>query len=302
MVNVRGTQSLVHMVGACAKRPGLLALELLWRWGFGIPALAILGYEGMRLLANPALSRENLSDFPLQDPLAAAQQVTSIVHQLLPPVLGLIRWLFPVLALGWAAASGLGRSVLLKRLDPGMRFAPFTLIALQLLRIFALASAAICWFAAVRWAAGSTLDRAEPNLVAYFAWVICLSLGASVLWAMVSWIVSVAPLVATFENVGVWRSLARSLHLGPLTGKMVEVNLVLIIVKLALMVLAMFFSAILLPFTTEVGEPLYLWWAVVSVLYLAASDFFQVARLALFVNLLRVYRPQGTVVKPVASI
>ena len=141
-MHVRGTQSFVHMVGACAKRPGLLAIELLWRWGFGIPALAILGYEGMRLLANPALSRENLSDFSFTDPLGGcADQVAAIVHRLLPRVLGFIRWLFPALAIGWAVASGLGRSVLLKRLDPGMRFAPFTLIALQLLRILALAAA-----------------------------------------------------------------------------------------------------------------------------------------------------------------
>ena len=105
-MNVRGTQSLVQVVAACAKRPGLLAIELLWRWGFGIPALALLGYEGMRLLANPALSRENLPDLSLQDPLAAAQQAASIVQQLVAPVLGLVRWLFPVLAVGWAAASG----------------------------------------------------------------------------------------------------------------------------------------------------------------------------------------------------
>jgi hypothetical protein len=289
-VNVRGTQSLVQVVAACAKRPGLLAIELLWRWGFGIPALALLGYEGMRLLANPALSRENLPDLSLQDPLAAAQQAASIVQQLVAPVLGLVRWLFPVLAVGWAAASGLGRSVLLKRLDPGMRFAPFTLMALQLLRIFALAAAAIGWFAAVRWAAGFTLYRAEPNLVAYFAWVICLSLSASVLWAIVSWTISIAPLVAMIDGVGVGGSLARSLRLGPLAGKLVEANLVLIIVKLALTVLAMFFSTMVLPFTSATGEPLYIWWAVVCILYLAASDFFQVARLALFVKLWRMYR------------
>jgi hypothetical protein len=288
---VRGTQSLVRMLGVCAKRPGLLAIEIAWRWGFGIPALALLGYEGMRLLANPALSRENLSGISLEDPLAAAQQVAAVVHQLLPTVLGLTRWLFPVLAAGWAVASGLGRSMLLKRLHPGMGFAPFTLIALQLLRILALAATAIGWFAALRWAADSALNRAEPNLVAYMAWVICLSLGACVLWALLSWTISIALLAATFEGAGLGGSLLRSLRLGPLAGKLIEVNLVLIIVKLALMVLAIGFSAIPLPFAAAMTGPrLYLWWVGVTVLYLAASDFFQVARLALFVELWRVYR------------
>ena len=88
------------------------------------------------------------------------------------------------------------------------------------------------------------------------------------------------------------RSLASSLRQGPLTGKLVEVNLVLGIVRLALIVLAMVFSAIPLPFETDMtGTALYLWWALVTLLYLVASDFFQVARLAAFVQFWRLYHP-----------
>jgi hypothetical protein len=67
--------------------------------------------------------------------------------------------------------------------------------------------------------------------------------------------------------------------------KLVEVNLVLGIVKLALIVLAMVFSAIPLPFEAQMsGKALYIWWGAVGVWYLATSDFFQVARLAAFVE------------------
>ena len=65
------------------------------------------------------------------------------------------------------------------------------------------------------------------------------------------------------------------------------------IVKLALIVLAMVFSAIPLPFEAQMsGHALYLWWAAVGVWYLAASDFFQVARLAAFVEFWQ--RSRGT--------
>ena len=65
------------------------------------------------------------------------------------------------------------------------------------------------------------------------------------------------------------------------------------IVKLALIVLAMVFSAIPLPFTADMtGTPLYLWWAFVTLLYLLASDFFQLARLAAFVEFWRLYHPE----------
>jgi hypothetical protein len=37
------------------------------------------------------------------------------------------------------------------------------------------------------------------------------------------------------------------------------------------------------------GAALYLWWALVTILYLVANDFFQVARLAAFVQFWRTY-------------
>ena len=33
---MRGTQSLVHTLGRCWRRPSLTGLEVLWRWVFGI--------------------------------------------------------------------------------------------------------------------------------------------------------------------------------------------------------------------------------------------------------------------------
>jgi hypothetical protein len=68
---------------------------------------------------------------------------------------------------------------------------------------------------------------------------------------------------------------------------------VLGIVRLALIVLAMVFSAIPLPFAADMtGTALYLWWAFVTLLYLVANDFFQVARLAAFIQFWRLYNPK----------
>ena len=78
------------------------------------------------------------------------------------------------------------------------------------------------------------------------------------------------------------------MRLGPLTMQLIETNLVLGIVKLAIIVLAIVFSAIPLPFEAQMsGSALYIWWVVVGIWYLAASDFFQVARLAAFVEFWR---------------
>jgi hypothetical protein len=279
---VRATQSLLQICVACWKRPGLLGRELLWRWSFGIPAAAILYYQAARIAARVSLGLSGLS---LSDPDQAGQQLTAAAAALEPQVARTLLWLGPLLAVAWAIASGLGRSAVLRRLDPALRPARLTLIWLQLLRIAALAAICLGWYSAIRWAAETTLTNDPPDLVGYSAWVICLTLGIFVLWALLSWIFSIAPVLAILENLGVGRSLARSFHLGAITAKLVEINLVLGIVRLALIVLAMVFSAIPLPFTADMtGTPLYLWWGAVTLAYLVASDFFQVARLAAFVQ------------------
>jgi hypothetical protein len=264
-----------------------LSRELLWRWGFGIPAAALLYYQGVHIAA--AVS-PGLSGLSLSDPMQAGQQIAQAAAAMKPEVQRVAVWLGPLLAIAWAIASGLGRTVVLKRLDPSLHAAPFTLILLQLLRMAALIGVWLGWYRAIQWAANVTLSSATPNLVGWSAWVICLSLGIFVLWALLSWIFSIAPLLAMLEGKGVVRSLASSLRQGALTGKLVEVNLVLGIVRLALIVLAMVFSAIPLPFEADMsGIALYLWWAVVTVLYLIANDFFQVAKLAAFVQFWRTY-------------
>ncbi len=284
----------MHICASCWRRPQLLLRELLWRWVFGLPAAVLVGYEVFRILKGTSLTAESFAGLSLSDPMQAAQQLTVLASTVVDPVVRTALWLGPLLAASWAILSGLGRSALLQRLDPAMRPAPFSLVALQLLRITALVLVSLGWYKAVGWAAENTLADATPNLVAYSAWVICLSLGIFVLWALVSWVFSIAPLLAMLEGKGVARSLARSLRLGPLTGKLVEVNLVLGIVRLALVVLAMVFSAIPLPFETEMtGLALYLWWAAVTLLYLVASDFFQVVRLAAFVRFWQFHQPNA---------
>jgi hypothetical protein len=100
----------------------------------------------------------------------------------------------------------------------------------------------------------------------------------------------VAPLLAMLRDTGIGASLNAAFHLGPLKGKLVEINLVMGIVKIALIVLAMVFSATPLPFESiTTPEFLATWWAGVGVLYLIASDFFHVARLLGYLRLWKAY-------------
>ena len=299
----RGTQSFVRVLSECWRRPGLLGLELLWRWLFGIPLLIVLAWQGFQIYsaAESQFASAGVNQLTLADPLGAAPIIADAYAVVTPPIVHVASWLVPLAAVAWAAASGVGRNAVLRRYDASLPRRPMLLSALQFLRIIFLGASFWLWFSAVQWAANYSLSGAEPNLVAYSALAIFISLGIFILWAVVSWIFSIAPLLVLLENRGLVSSLVRSLRLGPLTGKLVEINLVMGIVKLALIVVAMVFSAMPLPFESVMqGPALYAWWIVVTLLYLVASDFFQVVRLVAFVKLWRAFQ-QWSSELPVAA-
>ncbi|HVJ06891.1 MAG TPA: hypothetical protein VM554_00760 [Acidisarcina sp.] len=298
-VTVRGTQSLVHTLHEVWMRPSLVALEVLWRWLFGAPALWLIYRGAVKILAAAPLESTGVQQLTLQDPWQAAALLSDAAAALIPLVLHAALSLVPLLAVGWAVASGLGRTLVLRRYDRSLPAAPLSMIFLQLLRVIALGAMFAGWFYGLHRVANATLSGpGEPNLLAYLVQVICLSLGLFTLWALASWIFSVAPLLVVLERRSALSSLHRSLHLGrEFTGKLREVNLVMGIVKLALIVLAIVFSATPIPFEAQMsGDALHLWWLIVTLLYFVANDFFQVARLVSFIRFWKVLaaRADGT--------
>jgi hypothetical protein len=305
---IRGTQSFLATIARCWKDPSLLGLELLWRWIFGIPAVAVVGWEAYKILTSVSLAGTGITHFSLIDTVTAAQIISAVADVLLPPIREVARWLLPLLIVAWALASGFGRSLVLRRYDPSLRFAPWLMVSLQLLRILVLGASFALWFAGLHWAAWSSLSGPNPSLVVYFVQAIVLSFAIFFFWALVSWVFSIAPLLALLEGTGIIASLRNSLRFGHgslrgLRSKLVEINLVLGIVKAALIVLAMVFCATPVPFKEEINGPsLYAWWALVSVLYCVASDFFQVARIFGFMELWRaVNRPSQSPEIPIAT-
>jgi hypothetical protein len=74
-------------------------------------------------------------------------------------------------------------------------------------------------------------------------------------------------------------------------SKLAEINLVMGIVKIALLVLAMVFSAAPLPFVDELGQgALHVVWMASTLFFMVASDYFQVVRLKAFVEFWRIFR------------
>jgi hypothetical protein len=149
------------------------------------------------------------------------------------------------------------------------------------------------WLRSIAWVAATHIPAAgEPDLVGYSMWAIFLSLAFFTLWALISWAISIAPLLMLLEKRSALSSLGQSLRLGKaLTGKLVEVSMVMGIVNLALVVLAMVLSAAPLPFSDQLGgDALHVVWAAAVVFYLVATDYFQVVRIRSFMEFWRMFR------------
>jgi len=292
---VRGTQSFVHTLSACWKRPSLTALEVMWRWAYGIPALLVLRYEGLRILQETPVDYGALRNMTVLDPMGSAATMAKAMMALLPPVLKVTLWLAPVLVVVWVVVSSVGRTVVMRRVDGRLHARLGTLMALQAVRVVALLGSFVVWFWGMQWAAGLTVTGpmaagGEPNLVGYFGLAIVGTLGLFTLWAGASRALAVAPLLAMLRGLGVGGSLAAAFRVGPLKSKLVEINLVMGIVKIALMVLALVFSASPLPFeSVTTPEFLFWWWLFVTAIYFVASDFFHVARQVAYLQLWRAY-------------
>ncbi len=290
---VRGTQLLVEHMGEVFRRPSLLAIEVAWRWLFGVPFLLICWRQAQQMLASYPLESSGLDSLDTQNPWIAATQVSNGLAFYQPHVLAILRGLLPAAAASWIVISGLGRGLLLRRIDPRLRFRPFTTMACNGAWLALFGLVVWGWLRSMQWVAATHISAGgEPDLVGYFIWVIFLSLGFFTAFALASWPFSIAPLLAGLEKRSVPSALGQSLRLGkPFTGKLVEINLVLGIVKLALIVVAMVFSAAPLPFSDELGsDAMHAVAAASVVFYLLANDFFQVVRQKAFLDFWRVFR------------
>ncbi len=248
---LRATQSLVSHMGFVWSHPSLTAIEIAWRWIVGVPFLAVAWTQAQRILAQIPPDSAGLDRLDWQNPWLSSVLLADAISRYEPSVASVLRWLLPVAVVVWAIVSGFGRALLLTRMNtldpigkpnqanPIQRLLGF--IGLQALWMIALLACLGAWYRAVGWACATYITiGSQPDLLPYLCWLIFLSLGIFVLWALLSWTLAVAPLMLLLEGDGgpgaSIRALLRSFSLGKtLSGKLMEVSLVLAIVKIMLM-------------------------------------------------------------------
>jgi hypothetical protein len=255
--------------------------------------LLVCWRQAAAILAALPPESTGLTGIDKQNPWVAAVQLADVWARYEPSVAHTLAWLAPAAICAWIVISGIGRNLVFRRLEPGVGFRPIAMMTLQAGMLVVLGAVFLAWFRSMQWVADTHISPAgEADLIGYSIWAIFLSLGFFTLWALVSWPFTVAPLLMVLEQRSPVSALLASFRLGrEFTSKLMEINLVMGIVKLALIVLAMVFSAAPLPFSDELGSDAMHWvWAGATLFFLVASDYFQVVRLKSFVEFWRAFR------------
>src|SRR5579875_671392 len=189
--SVRGTQSFVGVMAAVWKRPSLTALEIAWRWLFGVIAAAsvwVFAHDAVMLWA---LKLQDVEALLMRGRLVA--RGTADVRSYL--------WLLLAAIVLWAVFAGLGRAAVLRRWDRSLQLRLATTILLALLRALAFAAIVALWFEVLVTIAGRCVwgpmaAGAEPAYVPGFALAVTATLLLFCLWAAVSWVFRIAPVLA----------------------------------------------------------------------------------------------------------
>src|ERR1700753_1587054 len=121
---VRGTQTLVDQMGWMIRRPAIVAVEVGWRWLFGVPFLLACRASLQRVFAQLSLEAAGLRNIDAQNPWIAAGQLGRAFAKYDPLVAQELRWLVPIAVLGWIVISSFGRNFTLKQMDPRVRMRP----------------------------------------------------------------------------------------------------------------------------------------------------------------------------------
>src|SRR6185369_15674031 len=130
-------------MGWVFQRPSITALEVLWRWVFGVPFLLVCWTRLHFILTALSLRASGLSEINGQNPWIVAAQLSDGLARYKPFVASELYWLAPIAAMIWIVVSNVSRNLVLRRIEPGVRFRPTVMVILQ--GVWLALFWAVCW-------------------------------------------------------------------------------------------------------------------------------------------------------------
>lgn len=192
------------------ENPKLVLVEVIWRWSFGLAALLLLLQAIASILHRVTISDADwaaLHNLDLHETPNAVAKILYLSWKVFCLVLAV---LLPAMAVLWIAAATWGRAATLKILQK--RSNTTAVAGLTLLRVllflFTMIVAVLTVVGADMLATRPPYNPEEPDLLLYLAIVLIALPLIIIVWSILNWVLSLAPLFAVQEQKGTFASLA----------------------------------------------------------------------------------------------
>lgn len=274
---------------AVNQKPVIAAIEIAWRWTFGLVATVLLLLGTKAFLAGLKLTEGDEQALRGHDPTIVAAGLMHILQQG-----GVLQRLFAAMAavtmpsaIIWIIAATLGRAAVLRKLAPASDVNSKAILGLNIARAGLLIAAVIAWYVWMVLCALVTMTPSAPNYPLYILLSMLALPVIAIVWGLLNWILSLAPVLAVRETGSAARVYSESVRIvRRYQGKFASVSTWLGLPRLAAMVIALIAAIVVLIATDSIliGT---IALTIISLAYCAFADYLYVVRLAAYAEITR---------------
>jgi hypothetical protein len=277
---------IVQGLRAVSRDPLIFMLEILWRWCFALLAFLLIFATGAILLGPLPIGNRWAAVWNTHDPQRIGSFVLTVIL-LLGNKLIIAAFAVPIaIALMWGVLSGLGRSIIVKRLRAGATSLRFrTFMAIQFLRAFLTWISIVLLIAAV---VGETLIATrspKPDLALYYLMVMPTVVLISIFWLILSWYLSLAAIFGREGQSfrGAFRQARQAV--AKQRSDFAGTGFVFLLMRAVLLLVALAICGLSSRSAGTSPQAYFTLLMIVAVVYFALADFLYMARMAAYLAL-----------------
>lgn len=269
-----------------SRDPLIFMLEILWRWSFALLACLLLVAVGAMLLGPLPIVKRWPEVWNSHDPQLIGAFFVGIVFRLGSKLIIAAVAVSIAIALVWAVLSGLGRSVIVKRLRSGATSLRFrSVMALQFLRGF------LAWFCGMFLTAvviaeiTIAIHGPKPDLVLLYLMAMPSIILIGGFWLMTNWYLTLAVIFGRDGQSfrGAFRQARQTV--AKQRPDFAGTGFVFLLLRVAILLIAVAICGLTSKMAGPSPQTYFTLVVVVAAVYFAISDFLHMARMAAYLAL-----------------
>ncbi|HWF05146.1 MAG TPA: hypothetical protein VHA06_15760 [Candidatus Angelobacter sp.] len=270
---------------AVSRDPLIFMLEILWRWVFGLLACLLVFATGAMLLGPLPIMKRWPDVWNSHDPQMMGAFFVGIVFRLGNMLIIAAVAVSVVIALVWAILSGLGRSIIVRRLRKGVTSLRFrSVMALQFLRGYLTLICVMSLIAAVVVEIKIATNGSKPDLVMFYIMAMPSILLIGGFWLITNWYLTLASIFGRDGQsfAGAFRQARQTV--AKQFSDFAGTGFVFLLLRLVLLLVALTICGLS---SRSVGsqQTYFTLVMVVTAVYFAVSDYLHMARMASYLAL-----------------